>query len=188
MNWTERRKRQARRRAARRVLLTLAAGLALLAAIGLALGPERAATEQALFARPPETVWRVLLDLDGMPLWRSDLRALERLPDLEGRPAWREIGRNGVRVMELASAVPPTRLVFRQTRAGVPAFPVRTFELAAVPGGGTRLTLTERSRVGNPVRRVLDRIRPPTSELSRLLRDLEQRLGGARRDVASRAD
>lgn len=186
MNWTERRKRQARRRAARRVLLTLAAALALLAAIGLALGPERATSRQALFARPPETVWRVLLDLDGMPLWRSDLRALERLPDLEGRPAWREIGRNGVRVMELASAVPPTRLVLRQTRAGVPAFPVRTFELAAVPGG-TRITLTERSRVGNPVRRVLDRIRPPTGELTRLLRDLEQRLGGTRRDVASRA-
>src|SRR5262245_16572212 len=77
MNWTEQRKRRARRRIARRSALLLLLVLAGLALLGLALGSEQAVSAGALVERPPETIWRVLLDLDGLPLWRSDLRAVE---------------------------------------------------------------------------------------------------------------
>ena len=184
MNWTQRRKQQARRRAARRALLVLAAGLAVLSLAGLFLGVEQSVSGEAELSRPPETVWRVLMDFDGMPLWRSDLRGLERLPDLAGRPAWREIGNGGGRVIELAAAEPPSRLVLRDTRDGVPAFPLRTFELAASLGG-TRITLTERSRVLNPLLRVRYRLLPPRARITRLLHDLELRLNGGRREVAT---
>jgi len=184
MNWTQRKKQQARRRAARRALLLFTAGLGLLSLAGLSLGIEQSVSGQALLPRPPETVWRVLMDFDGMPLWRSDLSALERLPDFEGRPAWREIGRAGARVIELAAAEPPSRLVLRGTRDGVAGFPMRTFELAAA-SGGTRITLTERARVLNPLQRVRYRLLPPRGGITRLLRDLDLRLNGGRREVAA---
>lgn len=185
MNWNEQRKRKARRRLALRALAALAGGISALSLGGLFLSAEQTVSGQALFQRPPETVWRVLMDFDGMPLWRSDLTALERLPDREGRPAWREIGRGGIRVVELAVAEAPSRLVLRRARDGVPTLPMRTFALAAITGG-TRVTVTERTRVMNPLRRVFYRLYPPRAGITRFLRDLDLRLNGGRREVAAR--
>jgi len=184
MNWTEQRKRKARRRLARHAAVLLLTVLAAAAVLGLALGSEQVVTDQAMLDRPPETVWRVLLDLDGMPLWRSDLRSLERLPDQNGRPTWREIAAGGTRVMEIAAADPPSRLVLRRADAGTPALPLWTLEL--VPAArGTRVTLSVRMRVGNPVWRVYYRLRPPRAALARFLRDLGLRLVAARREVVN---
>ncbi|HEX7025130.1 MAG TPA: SRPBCC family protein, partial [Gemmatimonadales bacterium] len=111
--WLTERKRRRRRR---RVLRAGAAGLALtgvLSLLGLFLPAERVTTARGTFDRPPEAVWRVLTDLDGMALWRSDLVRIERLPDLDGRLAWREVGLRGDRVVELAVADPPVRLVLQ---------------------------------------------------------------------------
>jgi uncharacterized protein YndB with AHSA1/START domain len=184
MNWTEQRKRKARRRLALRALAILAVGLGMLSLAGLGFGVEQTVSTQALLERPPETVWRVLMDLDGMPLWRSDLTTLERLPDLAGRPSWRETGPGGTRVLELVEADPPSRLVLRRAHDGVPALPMRTFELTAMTGG-TRVTVTERARVASPLRRVLYRLHPPRAGLTRFLRDLDHRLSGVRREVAA---
>ena len=184
MNWTERRKQRARRRLLLRTVLGLSAGLAALSLAGLALESEQRVSGSALLDRSPEAIWRVLLDLDGMPLWRSDLAALERLPDFAGHPTWREIGPRGSRVIELSLAEPPQRLVLRTPVAGRPSLPLRTFELAAAPGG-TLLTVTEHTLVRNPLRRVLYRLHPPRG-VTRLLRDLDQRLSGVRRQVVAR--
>src|SRR5262249_30045359 len=115
-------------------------------------------------------------------LWRSDLRAVERLPDQDGRPAWRETSAAGTRIMEVAAAEPPSRLVLRRAESG--GLPTRTVELAPA-GRGTLVTVRERMRVGNPVRRVYYRLLPPRAAIARFLRDLEQRLATGRRDVVS---
>lgn len=189
MNWIERRRRRARLRVLLRGVTGVAALLVLGFGAGLALPGEMLVRTQELMARPPETIWRVLLDLDGMPLWRSDLSRVERLPDLAGFPAWREVGRHGSRVIALALAEAPRRLVLRQAISGTPALPIRTFELAPAPEAeGTRVTLTEALRVNNPLRRLLWRIHPPRGELVRLLQDLEQRLTGAHRQVARNSE
>jgi hypothetical protein len=164
--------------------LGLAAVLALAWGAGLALPREVLIRTQEVMARPPETIWRVLLDFDGMPLWRSDLTRLERLPDLAGLPAWREVGKHATRVMALTVAEPPRRLILRRTVSGSLSLPIRTFELVPAQTAGTLVTLTELIRVNNPLWRVLWRIRPPRGELVRLLRDLDQRLVGAHRQVA----
>jgi uncharacterized protein YndB with AHSA1/START domain len=187
MNWTERRKQRARRRLLRRGAVALGAAITALFLAGLALGSERTVTGRALLERSPEAIWRILLDLDGMPLWRSDLAGLERLPDLAGHPAWREIGKRGSRVIQLSAAEPPTRLVLQTSDAGRPSLPARTFELVAAPGG-TLVTLIERDRVRNPLRRVLYLLHPPRARIARLLHDLEQRLAGVRREVVARPE
>jgi len=182
MNWTEQRKQRARRRLARRSVILVLLALATVSLIGLTFGSQQTVSARAVLERPPETIWRVLLDLDGLPLWRSDLRGVERLPDQDGRPAWRETSAAGTRIMEVASAEPPSRLVLRRAEPG--GLPLRTVELAPA-GRGTLVTVSERMRVVNPVRRVYYRLLPPRAAIIRFLRDLEQRLGSGRREVVS---
>lgn len=184
MNWNDRRKQQIRRRRARAALGLLATLTAILFAFGMFLPAEHSSTSRVLLERPPETVWRVLTDVDGMPLWRSDLTAVERLPDLMGKPAWREVGRSGARVVELSLAERPRRLVIQGAAEGAPSLPMRTFQLVS-SGAGTEVIVTERSASGNPFRRVLVRLHFPRPAIERLLRDLTQRLSMNPRQVAA---
>jgi uncharacterized protein YndB with AHSA1/START domain len=151
---------------------------------GLMLPAEHTRTSRAVVDRSPEVVWRVLTDLDGMPLWRTDLTAVQRLPDLGGRPAWREVGRGGSRTVELSQAEPPRRLVMQRTIGGRPAFPVRTFDLLSTVGG-TLIVVTELAEARNPLGRVLVRLNIPGSGIDRFLRDLEQRMNQYRHQVAA---
>jgi hypothetical protein len=184
MNWTERRKWKSRKRRAGRFLTAVAAAGGVVGLIGLCFPIEHVTSGSLLLDRPPEIVWRVLTDFDGMPLWRSDLTGLERLPDLAGKPAWREISRAGNRVLELSLAEPPRRLVMRRSVNGRPGLPSRTFELVEA-SRGTLLTLAERGEVPNPLLRVLVRIRAPRGEINRFLRDLDRRLNANQRQVAT---
>lgn len=176
------------RRARRRRLVRGAVGsLALAATVaggGVLLPVEHVTSGTAVFNRSPETVWRVLTDLDGMPLWRSDLTTVERLPDHGGKTVWLEIRPNGSQVVELSREEPPFRLVMQGAEAGRASYPVRTFELATTEWG-TRVTITERAEVPNPFLRVLIRLDPGHSAVRRLLRDLDQRLSVYRRQVAA---
>jgi uncharacterized protein YndB with AHSA1/START domain len=184
MNWTDSRKRRVRRRRARIASGFLAGALAVLFTAGLFLPAEHTEISRAVVRRPPETVWRVLTDLDGMPLWRSDVTAVERLPDLMGKPAWREIGRHGARVVEASQAEPPRRLVIQGATEGEPSLPIRTFELVST-ADGTEVTVTERIASRNPFRRVLVRLSLPRPAIERLLRDLARRLSINPRQVAT---
>ncbi len=184
MTWNRRRKRRARLRRAGYACTALAGLAGGLTVAGILLPAEHESVGRTLVDRPPETVWRVLIDLDGMPRWRSDLTALERLPDVDGRPAWREIGGGGTRVMRLATAEPPRRLVIERTVDGHPELPIRTVELVST-ARGTLVTLSERGRVGNPLGRVLVRLRVRRGPLERFLRDLDRRLGKGARQVAT---
>ena len=184
MNWTERRKQKARRRRALIVFAALTSALLACFLAGVFLPVEHVGIGQALLPRSPEAVWRVLTDLDEMPLWRSDLTALERLPDMAGRPAWREIGRGGTRMVELTLADPPHRLVLQRAAGGRTVLPIRTFDLDSA-ATGTRVTITERGEIRNPLGRVLVRLRSRAPAIDRLLRDLDQRLNAGRRQVAA---
>ena len=184
MKFVSARQRRARKR--RGLLIGFATlgilGLSLIG--GMILPVEHQTTATAFFGRPPETIWRVLTDLDGMPLWRSDLTTLERLPAQDGRTVWREVTRRGTRVIEFSWAEPPHRLVMQGTSAGRPGYPMRTFDLASVERG-TRLTVTERAEVSNPLRRVLVRLDPSRSAVTRFLTDLDRRLNLNHRQVAA---
>ncbi len=180
---SERQRRRRRRRVTLGALLALGGAGVGWAGGGL-LPVEFVTTGSAVFDRSAETVWRVLTDLDGMPLWRSDLTTLERLPNLGGKTVWREVGRNGSRVVEFASAEPPHRLVTQGTGAGQPGYPMRTFDLSATDRG-TRLTITERAEVANQFSRVMVRLDPGRSGVESFLRDLDERLNVNRRQLTA---
>ena len=183
MNWFDHRKRLVRRR---RVLRFVCGGLVVLGGlllIGAALPVVLIRRGTVILDRSPESVWLVLTDLDGMPRWRSDLTGLERIPDLEGRPAWKEFGPGGVRIFQLQTAERPHLLVMRRADGVGRRAVFRTVELTELRGrGGTEVRVTEAEELGNPVRRVLDRLW--MRRLPRFLRDLAQMLGGHQRQVA----
>ena len=184
MNWIDRRKQAKRRRRVMKMLGVVSGGVAVLFLVGALMPAEHLFSGRATLPGPPELVWRVLTDLDGMAHWRSDLTALERLPDLGGRPAWREVGKAGNQVVELTLSDPPRRLVTRRAGQRAPGLPMRTFELAPTTRG-TLVTVTDRVESGNPFRRLLVRIHVPRPAVERLLQDLAERLRLNRRVVVA---
>jgi uncharacterized protein YndB with AHSA1/START domain len=181
MNWIERRRRSHRRRTLLRVLLVAGAAIGVLQLAGMVLPRMRTTTGALTFARSRETIWRILIDLDGMPRWRSDLTRLERLPDLEGRRTWKETGRGGDRIIQMIVADEPRRLVMRNAEST--RREERTIELAEVEQGiGTVVRVVEREPVA-PIGRIVALFRG--RDLPRLLADLSRWLDGPRPQVAS---
>ena len=88
------------------------------------------------------------------------------------------------RVMRLAAADPPHRLMIERTVDGRPGLPVRTVELVAT-ARGTLVTVTQRSRVRDPLARVMVRLDRRRGDLGRLLRDLDRRVGSDARQAAT---
>lgn len=185
MSWMEQRKRAARQRKLAWAFLGLMGLSGATFAAGSLLPAEHRTTVRGSFDRPPAVVWRVLTDLDGMPLWRTDVTSVERLPDAGGRTTWREVGRKGDVIVELAESEPPHLLVTQHREEGRPALPELTFRLRST-GAGTSVTVVEREEVGNPLGRILVRLGARASPAARLLRDLEHRLNVNRRSVVSR--
>ena len=184
ISWIEQRRRAARRRRLGRILLAALGLTATVALFGLLLPAEQRIRVRGALGRPPDAVWRVLTDLDGLVQWRSDLILTERLPEVFGRVTWRERRRDGDWVFELVVMDPPHRLVAHRLLGGQPVLPERTIDLVESPGG-TTITLTERVRVGNPLRRVLVRLGAGSGGPRILLRDLERRFNVRRQEVAA---
>jgi uncharacterized protein YndB with AHSA1/START domain len=184
ISWMEQRKRAARRRRLLRVLGGVAGAGALAFLAGAALPAEHRSTARESFDRAPEAVWRVLTDLEGMPSWRSDLVRIERLPEADGRMTWLEVGSGEDQVMELTESDPPRRLVIHRREDGRPGLSERIVQLRATING-TLVTVTERDQVGNPLARVLVRLGARRSTGERLLADLHDRLGTARRNLTA---
>lgn len=181
MNWIERRRRSRRRRRALRMLLTFGAAVAVLLFAGLALPGVRTSTGSATLSRSRETIWSILIDLDGMPRWRSDLTRLERLPDLDGRLTWKETGPGGDRVVQMVAAEAPRRLVMRS--ADDSGRDERSIELEEVQSGTATLVQVTEHRPIAPLARLLGLVRG--QETPRLLADLARWLTGPRPQVAS---
>ena len=182
--WMQERRKRIRRRRVLRVLKGVVAFVSVTALAGLWLPIQHVAIVGGRFAPPQEAIWRVLTDLEGMPVWRSDLTRVERLPDVGGRPTWRESGHGGARIIEQVAAEPPALLVtHRLGSRGRPDLPQVTIELLRV-GDGTEVTVTERREVRNPLLRVLVRLGLSRSAAERLLADLDRRLNVIRHQVA----
>jgi uncharacterized protein YndB with AHSA1/START domain len=138
------------------VILVLAGSALLIAAIGLLLPREHVASRSAVVPAPPDAVFALVADPGASAAWRPSLSRLDVLPPLEGRVRWVEV-RGGDRItFEIVERRPPERLVTRIADPDLPFGGTWTFELAP-EGSGTRVTITERGEIDNPVFRALAR-------------------------------
>jgi uncharacterized protein YndB with AHSA1/START domain len=145
--------------------------------IGLLLPQSHVASASARFAAKPDALWASLTDVAAFPQWRRDVTRVEILPDENGQRGWREYGRQGTVTYRVVESVPPQRLVSRIADERLPYGGTWTYELAPA-GDGTRLTITERGAIYNPVFRFVARfVMGHTATMNGVLRAL-----GARHD------
>jgi uncharacterized protein YndB with AHSA1/START domain len=131
--------------------------LLLVIGVGMLLPSTYVAAESARYRQPPPEVWATLVDLANLPAWDPLVQRMERRPDRNGHPVWRELNGDGSVTYEVAQAEPPRRLVLRVLANDAPFRGAWTFDLAPGPPdeGGSRLTLTARGQIANPLFRFL---------------------------------
>jgi uncharacterized protein YndB with AHSA1/START domain len=117
-----------------RIVVGVIGLVALIAIVGYFLPVAHQVSRSAEFSHPPEAVYALMSDLDNYSTW------------------WPE---NEVNV-EVVEAVPPSKLVTRIV--GESAFGgTWTMDIAPTPNG-SRLTITERGEIYNPIFRTLAKV------------------------------
>lgn len=150
---------------------------AVVAIIGWLLPVSHVASRTVTAGRPPAEVYALVADVAAYSQWWSEVSKVEMLPAEPGIVRFREHMTSGPIVMEVAEAVPAQRFVTRIADPDQPFGGTWTFEIAAEPGG-SRLTITERGEVYNPIFRFVSRfIFGHTSTMDSFLRAVSARLG-----------
>jgi len=153
--------------------------IAIVLVVGSLLPKAHVASMSARYAAPPDTLWASLTNARAFPTWRTDVARVETLPDENGQRGWREHGKDGAIPYRVVESVAPRRLVTRIADPKLPFGGTWTYDL--VPDDtGTRLTITERGEVYNPVFRFVSRFfLGYTGTMDRTLRALGTKHGEA---------
>ena len=138
------------------ILGVLVAVVLLVYVIGLLVPKSHVASSSARYAASPDAIWASLTDVAAFPQWREDLSRVEILPDEDHQRGWREYGKQGTITYRVVESIPPRRLVSRIADPNLPYGGSWTYELAPAESG-TRLTITERGEIYNPIFRFVAR-------------------------------
>jgi uncharacterized protein YndB with AHSA1/START domain len=145
--------------------------------VGLLVPKSHVASTSARYAASPDAIWATLTDASAFPNWRSDVSRVEILPDENGQRGWREYGKQGTVTYRVIEAVPSRRLVSRIADRDLPYGGTWTYELSPADSG-TRLTITERGEVYNPIFRFVSRfVMGYTATMNGMLRAIGTRHG-----------
>lgn len=136
--------------------LLLVGVIAVVAGMGWLLPVAHTASRQATVAAAPADVYAVISDVERYPTWWAEISRVEMLPPVSGRIRFREHMSSGPVVVEIEEAASPSRFVTRIADPDQPFGGTWTFEIAP-EGTGSRLTLTERGEVYNPIFRFMAR-------------------------------
>lgn len=156
--------------------------LAAVVVLGMLLPRDHVVARAARIAAPPDSVWRLLTTPAEFPAWRTDVASVEILPAGKHLAMWREQSRNGSIAMAIEAQEPPRRLVTRIADATLPFGGSWEFDVAAADANASRVTITERGSVYNPIFRFVSRfVMGHTATIDAYLRALGRHYG---QDVA----
>ena len=133
----------------------VAALIAIVVIGGMMLPQSHVATRSVSLDAAPDVVWATITDVAAFPSWRPGVTATEVLPQRDGHFAWLETSGSDAITFERVESDPPRRMVSR-IAPGLPFGGDWIFELTP-DDRGTRLTITERGEVYNPVFRFMSR-------------------------------
>jgi hypothetical protein len=158
--------------------LALLSGLiVLVVVIGYALPQQHVAARAISLRQKPAAVFALISNFKDGSSWRAGLQQVELLPDRDGHMRFREHGKNGLLTMEVVESNPPQRMVTRIDDKGLPFGGVWIFEVSPI-ADGSRLNITERGEVYNPVFRFVSRfILGYTSTLDTYLKSVARKFG-----------
>ena len=128
--------------------------LVVVAAIGFMLPQNHVASVETVLAASPGRVFERISDPARYPEWRQDVTRVESLGTNPQK--WREHGSDDPITYEVVESRPPERRVVRIADADLPFGGTWTYELT-LEGTGTRLVITERGEVYNPIFRFMSR-------------------------------
>lgn len=152
--------------------------IALVVIIGALLPRDHVASVSARIAAPPPAVWSALVQPEAFPTWRGDVSRVKMLTSTANGPSWREHTRNGTLTMGIERSEAPNRLVTRILDENLPYGGTWQFDIAAYGSSASRVTITERGWVSNPVFRFVSRfITGQTSSMETYLRSLSKHFG-----------
>lgn len=160
------------------VALAVIAGLVLVVvAVGYALPVRHVASVAATIPAPPDSVWAAVASPETYQSWHPGVSRVEILPPMDGRVAWRETGKDGSISYVAVASEPPRRFVARITDRDLPFGGSWEWQLAP-DGAGTRVTVTERGEVYNPIFRFVSRfVIGHTKTLTDYVKALGRRFG-----------
>ena len=141
------------------ILWTLAGLVAIVgiaALIGWLLPVNHEASRSANLDRPREAIYADISDVASHPRWFPGVTRVEMLDAPAGTIRFREHRSTGPIVMEVVEATAPSRFVTKIADPTQPFGGTWTFELAP-NGAGTRVTITERGEIYNPLFRFMAR-------------------------------
>ena len=156
------------------VLAIIAAGGLWL--VGSALPRTHEASRSAVFDVAPHTLYAVILTPEAYPEWRTGITRVDR-PDSD---RFTEHGPEGPITYRIIDRTPYSRIVVavddpEQVFSGTWTY---EFEPGGGSGRGTRLRITERGEVPNPVFRAIARVlMSPGETIETYLRDIGRRYG-----------
>ena len=141
------------------VLGSLFAVIALIALIGAMQPRDHVATMTATINAPADKVWAALTDVAAYPTWRSELKSVDVLSNPGAPLSWRENSSQGPMTLSVELFEPPRRMVARITDEGQPFGGAWEYVVApdSADAGKTRVTITERGWVSNPIFRFVSR-------------------------------
>jgi uncharacterized protein YndB with AHSA1/START domain len=132
------------------IIVGTLAGLCLIVIIVGALRPaDHTARVAVTIDKPRADVWAVIADAEHMPSWFTEAKSVERIADIDGKPTYHEQYGGWTATVVIRESVEGQRLV-REIQPGGGFSGSWTMELADA-GAGTRLTITERGHVNNPL-------------------------------------
>ncbi len=142
--------------------------------VGYLLPQSHVAALEGTFAAAPAVVFDTIADVARYPEWRSDLASVELLSTSPLR--WREHSGSDTLTFEAVETKRPDLLQVRIADTGLPFGGTWTYELTP-DGSGTKVKITERGEVYNPIFRFVSRfIIGHTSTIETFLAALHRRL------------
>ena len=157
--------------------LLLVGLIVLIVIIGYALPRQHVAARAIALRQKPADVFALISNFKDGASWRTDVQQVELLPDRDGHTRFRERGKNGALTFEVVEFNPPQRMVTQIDSTGMPFGGVWIFEIAPAPEG-SRLNITERGEIYNPVFRFVSRfILGYTGTLDTYLKSVARKFG-----------
>jgi uncharacterized protein YndB with AHSA1/START domain len=150
----------------------------LIAIVGALLPRDHVATMSATITAPADRVWAALTDAGGYPQWRSDVKKVDVLSS--SPLSWREHNKQGSMTLAAEEFQPPRRMVARIQDKDMPFGGAWEYQVApdSSDPSRTRVTITERGWVSNPIFRFVSRyVMGHYSTLDSYLRALGRKFG-----------
>lgn len=149
--------------------------------VGSLLPRNHVAGSSIVLRQPPDTVWRTVRDIAGVPKWWLEVQTSQRAADSAGREIWEQKFRNGFSMRFIvAEDTPPRRLVMTiDAAADAPFGGTWTYDVTPA-AGGTQLSVTESGYVNNALFRFMSKfVMGHYATQDKYLRALARRFGEA---------